>query len=116
MSQVTAEEKKKTNGSLVGRTLYIPRMSIEGASAMAAVYRSIGVNGQMSLESDSHTLEIARKYTIGEECYPEMVTRNYPMLYGGREEFSRMVRAILDHRSILVRARMELKYIVPNMQ
>ena len=49
-------------------------------------------------------------------CYPEMVTPNYPMLYDGREEFSKMIRSILDDRSILVRAKMELKYIVPNMQ
>ncbi|RQW04890.1 MAG: hypothetical protein EH225_05235, partial [Calditrichaeota bacterium] len=61
-------------GSLIGRTLYIPRMSYEGAVAMAAAYRYIGVNGQIVPESDARSLELARQYTIGEECYPEIVT------------------------------------------
>jgi predicted nucleotide-binding protein (sugar kinase/HSP70/actin superfamily) len=67
-------ETKPQNGSLLGKTLYIPRMSVEGASVMAAAYRAIGINGQMVPESDSKTLELGRKYTIGEECYPEIVT------------------------------------------
>ena len=67
-------ETKPGNGSLLGKTLYIPRMSVEGASVMAAAYRAIGINGQMVPESDSTTLELGRKYTIGEECYPEIVT------------------------------------------
>ena len=49
-------------------------MSIDGASAMAAVYRSFGVNGQVLPESDEYSLDLAKKYTIGEECYPEIVT------------------------------------------
>ncbi|UCF63458.1 MAG: hypothetical protein JSW33_12970 [bacterium] len=62
------------NGSLQGKTLYIPRMSVEGAAVMAACYRAIGVNGQMVPESDPTTLDLGRQYTIGEECYPEIVT------------------------------------------
>lgn len=62
------------NGSLQGKTLYIPRMSVEGAAVMAACYRAIGVNGQMVPESDATTLDLGRQYTIGEECYPEIVT------------------------------------------
>ncbi len=64
--------KNETN--LIGKDLYIPRMSIDGASAMAAVYRSFGVNGQVLPESDEHSLDLAKQYTIGEECYPEIVT------------------------------------------
>lgn len=74
MTSSASEKKGPNNGSLLGRTLYIPRMSVEGATAMAAVFRSIGVNGQIALESDSRSMELARQYTIGEECYPEMVT------------------------------------------
>ena len=62
------------NGSLKGRNLYIPRMSIDGAEAMAAVYRAFGVNGQVVPESDEYSLGLAKTYTIGEECYPEIVT------------------------------------------
>ena len=64
----------KDNGNLIGKNLYIPRMSIDGASAMAAVYRSFGVNGQVLPESDEYSLDLAKQYTIGEECYPEIVT------------------------------------------
>ncbi|GBD94802.1 2-hydroxyglutaryl-CoA dehydratase, D-component [bacterium BMS3Abin05] len=74
MTSINTEKQISKKKSLAGRTLYIPRMSFDGASAMAAVYRSMGVNGQPALESDAHSLELARKYTIGEECYPEMVT------------------------------------------
>jgi predicted nucleotide-binding protein (sugar kinase/HSP70/actin superfamily) len=62
------------NNHLIGRDLYIPRMSIDGASAMAAVFRSFGVNGQLVPESDEYSLDLAKQYTIGEECYPEIVT------------------------------------------
>ena len=61
-------------GTLAGRTLYVPRLSIDGASAFAAAFRSIGYNAQMVPESDNKTNELARKYTIGEECYPQIIT------------------------------------------
>ena len=64
----------QNNGSLTGRNLYIPRMSIDGASAMAAVYRSFGINGQMLPAMDERSLDLAKQYTIGEECFPEIVT------------------------------------------
>jgi predicted nucleotide-binding protein (sugar kinase/HSP70/actin superfamily) len=68
------KETRNKSGTLTGKTLYIPRMSIEGAACMAAAYRSMGVNGQMVPESDATSLEMARQYTIGEECFPEIVT------------------------------------------
>jgi predicted nucleotide-binding protein (sugar kinase/HSP70/actin superfamily) len=66
--------QQNRNNSLSDRTLYIPRMSMDGSSALAAVYRSVGVNAQLVPESDSHSIELARQFTIGEECYPEVVT------------------------------------------
>jgi len=70
----SSNQKEKRKGALHGRTLYVPRMSVQGAAAMAAAYRSVGVNGQMSPDGDARSLELARQYTIGEECYPEIVT------------------------------------------
>lgn len=61
-------------GRLLGRTLYIPRMSVDGAAAFAAAYRAFGVEGRLLPESDARSLELARQYTIGEECHPEIVT------------------------------------------
>jgi len=63
-----------TKNTLDGRTLYVPRLSIDGASAFAAAFRSIGYDAQLVPESDSYTNELARQYTIGEECYPQIVT------------------------------------------
>jgi predicted nucleotide-binding protein (sugar kinase/HSP70/actin superfamily) len=62
------------NKTLEGRKLYIPRLSIDGASAFAAAFRSVGFDAQLVPESDSYTNELARQYTIGEECYPQIVT------------------------------------------
>ena len=60
--------------NLDGRTLYVPRLSIDGASAFAAAFRSIGYDAQLVPESDAYTNELARQYTIGEECYPQIIT------------------------------------------
>ncbi|MBC7186989.1 MAG: hypothetical protein H5U38_08150 [Calditrichaeota bacterium] len=60
--------------SLVGRTLYIPRMSYEGARAMAAAFQSAGFAAEPTPEGDAHTYELARRYTTGDECLPELVT------------------------------------------
>jgi predicted nucleotide-binding protein (sugar kinase/HSP70/actin superfamily) len=70
----TQSKTKAAKGSLEGRDLYVPRMSVEGAATFAAAYRSFGINGQLAPDGDAHSLDLARQYTIGEECYPEIVT------------------------------------------
>ena len=60
--------------SLIDRTLYVPRMSIDGASAFAAAYRAVGIDARLVPPSDQYTNELARQYTLGEECYPQIVT------------------------------------------
>jgi len=74
MMTKSVETVVPAKSSLIGRTLYVPQMSIEVAATIAAVYRSIGVNGQVAPDLDAHSLDLARQYTIGEECYPEIVT------------------------------------------
>ena len=59
---------------LKGRTLYIPRMSDEGARAFAAAFRYLGVDARMSPDGDERTYEIAGRFTSGDECLPERVT------------------------------------------
>ena len=66
--------KMPNKKTLSGRTLYIPRLSVDGASAFAAAFRSFGYEAQLVPESDSYTNELARHYTIGEECYPQIIT------------------------------------------
>ncbi len=62
---------KKT---LVGRKLWVPRLSIDGASFFAAAYRALGIDAELVPESDSYSNDLARQYTIGEECYPQIIT------------------------------------------
>ncbi len=63
-----------TPDRLKGRTLWIPRMTYVGARMMAAVFRSNGVEAQVTPASDDTTLELGGLHTSGEECYPEKVT------------------------------------------
>ncbi len=60
--------------SLKGRRLYIPHMDFGSARTLSAAFRSIGIDAQPSPDSDGRTLLLGKKYTSGEECYPEIVT------------------------------------------
>ncbi len=59
---------------LVGRTLWIPRMTYIGARMMASVLRSTGVDARVCPPSNDQTLELGGLYSSGEECYPLKVT------------------------------------------
>lgn len=60
--------------SLEGRTLYLPHMDYHAARIFAAAFQSIGIDAKPSPHSDSKTLLLGKKFTSGEECYPEIVT------------------------------------------
>ena len=60
--------------SLIGRTMYIPRMSFSGAKLAAAAFQSIGINAMPSPASDARTQELGSKYLNGDECLPERIT------------------------------------------
>ncbi|HEX9975492.1 MAG TPA: hypothetical protein VGD14_25805 [bacterium] len=62
------------NRSLIGKTLYIPRMSYSAAKLMAAAFQSIGIHAKPSPPSDARTLELGSKYLNGDECLPERIT------------------------------------------
>jgi predicted nucleotide-binding protein (sugar kinase/HSP70/actin superfamily) len=49
-------------------------MSTGAAEAMAAAFRSLGVEARVSPHSDEDTLTLAARYTTGEECLPQRVT------------------------------------------
>lgn len=72
---------------LFGRRLYIPRMSTGGAETMAAAFRSLGVTAEVSPESDDRTLELAARFTSGEECLPQRVTLGNFLKVITREDF-----------------------------
>ena len=74
MAQSVAVSERPPEIKLEGKKLYIPRMSTDGAAMVAAAYRAVGIGGELLPESDARSLELARQYTNGDECYPEMVT------------------------------------------
>jgi len=55
-----------------GRKIYIPFMG-DGAYAIKAAFNSAGIDAEVML-SDYETLELGRKYTLGKECYPYIIT------------------------------------------
>ncbi len=67
-------EGRETSSGLEGRTVFVPQMGRGSAMAFAAAFRSVGVDARISPDADEKTLELARRFTSGEECYPEMVT------------------------------------------
>ena len=59
---------------LNGRRLYIPRMNDCAAEAMAAAFRSVGIDAVALPPPDARTLELGARYLTGEECLPAKVT------------------------------------------
>ena len=59
--------KRKDN-----RVIYIPYMG-DGAYPVQAAFQSGGIDAKIMM-SDYETLEIGRKYTLGKECYPYILT------------------------------------------
>ena len=57
-----------------GRVLYIPRMCAGASEAMAAAFRGAGVEARVCPPARPDAVERARRYTSGEECYPQVVT------------------------------------------
>jgi predicted CoA-substrate-specific enzyme activase len=55
-----------------GRTIYIPYMS-DSAVVLKYAFRSAGIDAEM-LHSDDETLKWGRRYTLGKECYPFIIT------------------------------------------
>ena len=55
-----------------GRVIYIPYMG-DGAVVLKSAFRSEGINAEM-LYSDDETLKLGRRYTLGKECYPFIIT------------------------------------------
>jgi predicted nucleotide-binding protein (sugar kinase/HSP70/actin superfamily) len=62
-------------------------MSTGGAEAMAAAYRSLGVDARVSPRSDEETLALAARFTTGEECLPQRVTLGNFLKVILREDF-----------------------------
>jgi len=65
--------KKRSNGSIHGKKVYFPPMTDHG-HALAAAFRSCGVETEVLPESDDETVRIGREHSSGRECYPLALT------------------------------------------
>ncbi len=63
------------NGSpLSGKTVYFPPMTEAGVLAIAAAFRSVGIDAKPMPPSDEETLQLGGRHSSGEECLPLKVT------------------------------------------
>jgi predicted CoA-substrate-specific enzyme activase len=65
--------KSTGNGSLHDKKVYLPPMT-DHAHALAAAFRSCGVQAEVLPESDAETIRIGREHSSGRECYPLALT------------------------------------------
>ena len=65
--------KKRSNGPIHRKKVYFPPMTDHG-HALAAAFRSCGVETEVLPESDDETVRIGREHSSGRECYPLALT------------------------------------------
>ncbi len=58
----------------MARRLYLPRMTDCGTEALAAAFRSVGIDAEVLPPPDARTLELGARHLVGEECLPAKVT------------------------------------------
>jgi predicted nucleotide-binding protein (sugar kinase/HSP70/actin superfamily) len=79
-SVIAKEDSDQSNGQVIdsgtlnGRTVYIPQMSVEGSALMASAFQAVGIDAQVYPESDDETLRLGSQFTSGDECYPQKIT------------------------------------------
>lgn len=66
--------QRRSGRSLRGRTLYIPRMGYESARLIAATFQSLGIDSKLLPDPGPRTIELGKRHTSGDECYPQQVT------------------------------------------
>ncbi len=62
-----------SNGSLRAKKVFIPPMT-DHAHALAAAFRSCGVESEVLPESDDETVRIGKEFSSGRECFPLALT------------------------------------------
>ena len=68
------------------RKIYIPYMS-DHAFPFVGAFRACGVDAEVMRESDEETIQIGRKYTLGKECFPCILTTGDMLKTSRRPDF-----------------------------
>ena len=90
------------DGGLRGKTLWIYPMSHASALALAAVWRSIGVDARVIPPSDSTTLARAAPHLSGDECLPLKVTLGDLLGIAERSEFDPRREAFFFATTVII--------------
>jgi predicted nucleotide-binding protein (sugar kinase/HSP70/actin superfamily) len=64
---------KKPNQAWTAKVI-IPAMAESGTRLLAAAFRAVGMEAEVTPPSDPRTLELGSRYTCGDECFPAKVT------------------------------------------
>ena len=66
---MSGENSSPTPGKVI-----VPAMAHGGARLLAAAFRAVGIEAEITPPSDARTLELGSRYTCGDECLPAKVT------------------------------------------
>lgn len=83
-----SEEAKAPQFMLDGRArkIYVPYMS-DHTFPLVSAFKACGVDAQVMEESDDETVRLGRKYTLGKECYPCILTTGDMLKTAERRDF-----------------------------
>ena len=85
----TKEEKRQTSSFIRDgqvRKIFIPYMSDHSIPFVGA-FKACGVEAEVMEESDEETVQIGRKFTLGKECYPCILTTGDMLRTSKRADF-----------------------------
>ncbi len=88
-ARIEPRPEKRAVSSFKGdgrRKIYIPYMS-DHSFAFAGAFRACGVDAEVMRESDEETVQIGRKFTLGKECYPCILTTGDMLKTSRRPDF-----------------------------
>jgi predicted CoA-substrate-specific enzyme activase len=68
------------------RKVFIPHMS-DHSYPFASAFKACGVDAEVMEESDEETVQLGRKYTLGKECYPCILTTGDMLRTSRRKDF-----------------------------
>lgn len=84
------KEEKKSSSSFIRdgqvRKIYIPYMSDHSIPFVGA-FKACGVDAEVMEESDEETVRLGRKFTLGKECYPCILTTGDMLRTSKRPDF-----------------------------
>ncbi len=73
-SSIKTHHSTAKDHPVIGRRMFVPRMSSVGAEALSAAFRSIGIDAVVAPRSDERSRAMAGRFITGEECLPQRIT------------------------------------------